>query len=91
MQANYRELVKLAHFYEVISTNLLCDRGYTAPEYVVLGELMEKANVYSYGIVVLEILSGRKCVDATLPGPKYILDWVRFYFNKLSYNFGLRF
>lgn len=35
-------------------------RGYMAPEYLVKGQLTEKADVYSFGVLVLEILSGRK-------------------------------
>lgn len=31
-----------------------------APEYIVHGQLTEKADIYSYGIVVLEIITGRK-------------------------------
>jgi len=38
-------------------------RGYTAPEYVIHGQLSEKADTYSYGIVVLEIISGQKSTD----------------------------
>ncbi|KAH1160072.1 hypothetical protein AAZX31_11G213000 [Glycine max] len=37
--------------------------GYTAPEYVIHGQLSEKADTYSYGIVVLEIISGQKSTD----------------------------
>ena len=35
-------------------------RGYTAPEYAIHGQLSEKADTYSYGVVVLEIISGQK-------------------------------
>nr|GMC95251.1 cysteine-rich receptor-like protein kinase 42 [Ipomoea batatas] len=35
-------------------------RGYMAPEYLVKGQLTEKADVYSFGVLVLEIVSGRK-------------------------------
>jgi len=38
-------------------------RGYTAPEYAMHGQLSEKADTYSYGIVVLEIVSGQKSTD----------------------------
>lgn len=31
-----------------------------APEYLVKGQLTEKADVYSYGVLVLEIVCGRK-------------------------------
>lgn len=38
-------------------------RGYTAPEYAVNGHLSEKVDIYSFGVVVLEIISGRRCSD----------------------------
>jgi hypothetical protein len=31
-----------------------------APEYLVRGQLTEKADVYAFGVLVLEIVSGRK-------------------------------
>jgi len=31
-----------------------------APEYIVHGQLTEKADIYSYGVLVLEIITGRK-------------------------------
>lgn len=31
-----------------------------APEYLVRGQLTEKADVYSFGVLVLEIVCGRK-------------------------------
>ena len=62
-------------------------RGYTAPEYAVHGQLTEKADVYSYGIVVLEIVSGRKCTDARLAAPmKLLLEWVRLCFMNCVLN-----
>eukprot|EP00253_Pinus_taeda_P004252 PITA_04252 len=45
----------------------------TLPEYAAHGQLTEKADVYSYGIVVLEIVSGRKVVDARLDDTMQIL------------------
>lgn len=39
---------------------MLYDRGYTAPEYAIHGQLSEKVDTYSYGVVVLEIVSGQK-------------------------------
>lgn len=34
--------------------------GYMAPEYIVHGQLTERADIYSYGVLVLEIITGRK-------------------------------
>ncbi|GLJ33751.1 hypothetical protein SUGI_0678390 [Cryptomeria japonica] len=50
--------------------------GYTAPEYAVHGQLTDKADVYSYGMIVLEIVSGRKYFDSKLPAPmQLLLEW----------------
>ncbi|KAF3776541.1 Cysteine-rich receptor-like protein kinase 2 [Nymphaea thermarum] len=43
-----------------ISTGIAGTLGYMAPEYVINGQLTEKADVYSYGVLVLEIVTGRK-------------------------------
>ncbi|KAF5798404.1 putative protein kinase RLK-Pelle-DLSV family [Helianthus annuus] len=37
------------------------DSGYVAPEYAIHGQLSEKVDTYSFGIVVLEIISGKRC------------------------------
>nr|XP_029147700.1 probable LRR receptor-like serine/threonine-protein kinase RFK1 isoform X5 [Arachis hypogaea] len=42
-----------------ISTRVAGTVGYMAPEYALWGHLSYKADVYSYGIVVLEIVSGK--------------------------------
>ncbi|MQM09990.1 hypothetical protein Taro_042878, partial [Colocasia esculenta] len=38
--------------------------GYMAPEYVMHGQISTKSDVYSFGILVLEIVTGRKCIGA---------------------------
>ncbi|XP_055819358.1 cysteine-rich receptor-like protein kinase 2 [Solanum dulcamara] len=43
-----------------ISTVLAGTLGYMAPEYLVHGQLTEKADVYSFGILLLEIVTGRQ-------------------------------
>ncbi|XP_030513174.1 cysteine-rich receptor-like protein kinase 3 [Rhodamnia argentea] len=43
-----------------ISTAVAGTLGYMAPEYVVRGKLTEKADVYSYGVLMMEVLSGKK-------------------------------
>jgi serine/threonine protein kinase len=39
-------------------------RGYMAPEYAVMGHLSVKLDVYSFGVLVLEIITGRRNTDA---------------------------
>lgn len=43
-----------------ISTGVVGTSGYLAPEYFVHGQLTKKADVYSFGVLVLEIVSGRR-------------------------------
>ncbi|KAK6783720.1 hypothetical protein RDI58_017174 [Solanum bulbocastanum] len=50
-----------------LSTTFAGTLGYTAPEYALRGELSEKADIYSYGVVVLEIINSRKNTDLSLP------------------------
>jgi serine/threonine protein kinase len=52
--------------------------GYMAPEYAMRGKLSVKADVYSFGVLVLEIVSGRKSSDITFPDEaQSLLEWVR--------------
>ncbi|KAK2368168.1 putative leucine-rich repeat receptor serine/threonine-protein kinase [Trifolium repens] len=59
-----------------ISTRIAGTYGYMAPEYAMHGYLTDKADVYSFGIVALEIVSGK---SNTLYQSKeeafYLLDW----------------
>lgn len=59
------------------SLNTFLCRGYMAPEYAMRGYLTAKADVYSYGVVALEIVSGKSNTNYR---PKeecvYLLDWV---------------
>ncbi|XP_015892358.2 cold-responsive protein kinase 1 [Ziziphus jujuba] len=50
-----------------LSTTFAGTLGYSAPEYAIRGELSEKADIYSFGVLVLEIISCRKNTDLTLP------------------------
>ncbi|KAL6643221.1 hypothetical protein ACP70R_021402 [Stipagrostis hirtigluma subsp. patula] len=59
-----------------LSTKFAGTLGYTAPEYAIHGQLSEKVDTYSFGVVVLEILSGRKSNDTRLePETQYLLEW----------------
>ncbi|XXG60257.1 hypothetical protein AAC387_Pa04g2210 [Persea americana] len=59
-----------------LNTRFAGTLGYTAPEYAINGQLSEKVDTYSYGVVVLEIISGRKCSHIkTEPVTQYLLEW----------------
>ncbi|XVE78550.1 hypothetical protein DITRI_Ditri13aG0154500 [Diplodiscus trichospermus] len=48
--------------------------GYASPEYIRSGELTEKSDVFSFGVVLFEVLCGRKSIDRELPG-HFLLVW----------------
>ncbi|XP_024974524.1 putative serine/threonine-protein kinase [Cynara cardunculus var. scolymus] len=47
-----------------LSTRVAGTVGYLAPEYALLGQLTKKADVYSFGVLMLEIISGRSSSKA---------------------------
>ncbi|CAI9756738.1 unnamed protein product [Fraxinus pennsylvanica] len=50
--------------------------GYLAPEYALRGVLTEKADVFGFGVVALEIISGRVNSDSSLEeDQRYLLEW----------------
>uniref|UniRef100_M4F8N6 Protein kinase domain-containing protein n=1 Tax=Brassica campestris TaxID=3711 RepID=M4F8N6_BRACM len=51
--------------------------GYIAPEYGYSLKIGEKSNVYSYGVVVLEVLTGKQPIDPTIQDGLHIVDWVK--------------
>ncbi|KAJ7948795.1 LRR receptor-like kinase [Quillaja saponaria] len=59
-----------------ISTRIAGTYGYMAPEYAMHGYLTDKADVYSFGIVALEIISGRSnTTHRSKEESFYLLDW----------------
>ncbi|KAG4400777.1 hypothetical protein GLYMA_07G127100v4 [Glycine max] len=50
--------------------------GYLDPEYYKLGTLNEKSDIYSFGIVLLELLTGRPAILKG-NGIMHILEWIR--------------
>ncbi|GKU96108.1 hypothetical protein SLEP1_g9381 [Rubroshorea leprosula] len=60
----------------VHSTRVLGTFGYHAPEFTMTGALTFKSDVYSLGVILLELLTGRKPVDHTLPrGQQSLVTW----------------
>ncbi|KAI4316329.1 hypothetical protein L6164_024318 [Bauhinia variegata] len=53
-----------------VFTTLRGTRGYLAPEWITNYAISEKSDVYSYGMVLLEIIGGRKNYDATQSSEK---------------------
>ncbi|XP_052207626.1 cold-responsive protein kinase 1-like [Diospyros lotus] len=58
-----------------VSTRVAGTLGYLAPEYAIGGSLTRKADVYSFGVLLLEIVSGRCNTNTRLPvGQQYLLE-----------------
>ncbi|KAK3031941.1 hypothetical protein RJ639_036225 [Escallonia herrerae] len=52
--------------------------GYLAPEYFMHGKMNEKVDVYAFGVVLLELLSGRKPIDNEYPkGQESLVMWAK--------------
>ncbi|XP_078175307.1 proline-rich receptor-like protein kinase PERK5 isoform X1 [Carex rostrata] len=58
-----------------IETRVMGTHGYAAPEYLATGALSEKCDVYSYGVVLLQLISGRR---SCTPGcePFLLIDYI---------------
>ncbi|XP_077220784.1 cold-responsive protein kinase 1-like [Tasmannia lanceolata] len=56
-----------------ISTRVAGTIGYLAPEYAIRGQLTRKADIYSFGVLLLEIVSGRCNRDRQLPFERHYL------------------
>ncbi|XP_056684728.1 probable serine/threonine-protein kinase PIX13 [Spinacia oleracea] len=52
--------------------------GYAAPEYINTGHLYVRSDVYGFGVVMLELLTGFKAYDLSRPtGQTSLVDWYR--------------
>ncbi|KAL5784279.1 hypothetical protein ACOSQ2_006671 [Xanthoceras sorbifolium] len=52
--------------------------GYLAPEYAATGRVTTKIDVYAYGVVLMEIITGRKSLDDSMPDEKaHLVTWFR--------------
>ncbi|KAK9077613.1 hypothetical protein SSX86_005950 [Deinandra increscens subsp. villosa] len=66
------------HNKSPISTLTAGTAGYLAPEYLHCGKATDKTDVYSYGVVVLEVCCGRRPIEREVGGMRMVnlVDWV---------------
>ncbi|XP_039001644.1 cold-responsive protein kinase 1-like [Hibiscus syriacus] len=69
-----------------VSTRVAGTIGYLAPEYAIRGQLTRKADIYGFGVLLIEIITGRCNTNTRLPvGEQYILGrtWELYERNEL--------
>lgn len=68
-------LVTLPH---VANIRFCC--SYLAPEYFMHGKVSDLVDVYAFGVVILELISGRRPIDGECPkGQESLIMWVSCY------------
>ncbi|KAI3441928.1 Protein kinase domain-containing protein, partial [Psidium guajava] len=63
-----------------VTTAVVGTYGYAAPEYVETGHLTIQSDIWTFGVVLYEILTGRRAVERSRPPKEQkLLDWVKDY------------
>ncbi|KAL9377237.1 hypothetical protein Peur_031357 [Populus x canadensis] len=61
-----------------METRLAGTFGYLAPEYAATGRVTTKVDVYAFGVILMEIMTGRKALDDTVPDERaHLVTWFR--------------
>jgi serine/threonine protein kinase len=70
----------MVHFEQVVGT-----LGYAAPEYMQTGRLTAKSDIWSYGVLLYELITGRRPIDKNRPkSEQKLLDWVKPYISDVK-------
>ncbi|XP_062085231.1 probable serine/threonine-protein kinase PBL25 [Humulus lupulus] len=65
-----------------ISSRVMGTYGYSAPEYTRGGQLTLHSDIYSFGVVFLELITGRKAIDTTRPNAEQnLVSWAQPFFR----------
>ncbi|KAM5556387.1 hypothetical protein ABKV19_024007 [Rosa sericea] len=61
-------------------TTIMGTYGYSAPEYIATGRLTTKCDAYGFGVVMLELVSGKRVFDRNRPpGEQNLVEWAKPY------------
>ncbi|KAG8483927.1 hypothetical protein CXB51_023458 [Gossypium anomalum] len=70
-----------------ISTAVVGTMGYAAPEYIQTGRLTSKIDVWSYGVFLYELITGRRPFDKNRPkNERRLLEWVKPYLSDRKFQ-----
>nr|KAJ0192341.1 hypothetical protein LSAT_V11C800400100 [Lactuca sativa] len=67
-----------------VSTRIMGTYGYAAPEYIATGRLYVKSDVYGFGVVMLEMITGLFAVDKSRPNSQHLVEWARPSLNSIK-------
>ncbi|XP_030527361.1 probable serine/threonine-protein kinase PIX13 [Rhodamnia argentea] len=61
-----------------VSTRIMGTYGYAAPEYMATGHLYINSDVYGFGVVLLELLTGLQAMDSKRPSSQHnLVEWAK--------------